>query len=245
MDFETIGLLVVISILFILSWLYVSQRLHMKKAKSQYKIQSAHTLGQTAALRDHETGAHNIRVAYIAACFGEDLDLNKATLQKLMKGAFLHDIGKIGIKDNILLKNGALDKEEFEKMQLHTIHGKKILNNMPFLKKAEDIVMYHHEKYDGTGYPEKLKGEEIPFLARVFAIIDVFDALLSTRPYKKAFLLEETLKILKDGKSTHFDPKLLDKFIENAPKYTQKISNKTEQELQLMLELKRKKIFGI
>jgi len=242
---ETTCLLLAISAVSVAAWLYYAQRLDKKKIELQYKILIAQTLGHSATLRDHETGAHNFRVTYIAACFGEDLGLDKATLQTLMKGAFLHDVGKIGIKDSILLKNGALDEQEWKEMQLHPIYGKELLVDMPWFKEAAAVVMYHHEKYDGTGYPKKLKAEEIPFVARIFAIIDVFDALLNARPYKKAYSLEETLTILQDGASTHFDPKLLKKFLLNAPKYTQDIANKTDKELQSMLEMKRKKIFGI
>ena len=245
MVFETTCILLAMSIISIFAWLFYVQRLNIKKIELQYKIRIAQTLGHAAALRDHETGAHNFRVTFISACFGEDLGLDKATLQTLMKGAFLHDIGKIGIKDSILLKNGALDEQEWKEMQLHPILGKELLVNIPWFKEAEAVVMYHHEKYDGTGYPQMLKAEKIPLVARIFAIIDVFDALLNARPYKKVFSLEETLKILEDGSSTHFDPKLLKKFLLNAPKYIQDIANKTEKELQTMLEMKRKKIFGI
>ena len=245
MVYEATCLLLVMIIISIFAWLFYVQRLNTKKSELQYRIRIAQTLGHAASLRDHETGAHNFRVTYISACFGEDLGLDKATLQTLMKGAFLHDVGKIGIKDSILLKHGALNNQEWKEMKLHPIYGKELLVNMPWFKTAIDIVMYHHEKYNGTGYPKKLKAEEIPFLARIFAIIDVFDALLNARPYKKAFSLEETLKILKDGASTHFDPELLNKFLLNAPKYVQDIANKTDKELQSMLEMKRKKIFGI
>ena len=242
---ETTCLLLTSSIVSISAWLYYAQRLDKKKIELHYKILIAQTLGHAAALRDHETGAHNFRVTYIAACFGEDLGLDRGTLQTLMKGAFLHDIGKIGIKDSILLKNGALDEKEYKEMQLHPILGKELLENMSWFEGAEAVVMHHHERYDGTGYPGKLKADEIPLVARIFTIIDVFDALLNVRPYKQALSLEETLQILKDGASTHFDPKLLKIFLLNAPKYTQDISNKTEKELQSMLEMKRKKIFGI
>lgn len=245
MIFETTSLLLVISGAAIPAWLYHAERLDKKKMELQYKILIAQTLGHAATLRDHETGEHNLRVTYIAGCFGEDLGLDIATLRTLMKGAFLHDVGKIGIKDSILLENDVLDEQQRKEMQLHPISGKDLLINMPWFEEAAAVVMYHHEKYDGTGYPDKLKGKEIPFVARIFAIIDVFDALLSERPYKKALSLEETLKILHDGSSSHFDPEILERFLVNAPKYTQDVANKTEKELQSMLEIKRKKIFGI
>jgi len=241
MIFETISL----SLAFVFMYLYYTQRLDNKKTKLHYRVLIAQTLGHAATLRDHETGAHNFRVAYIASCFGEDLGLNKATLQNLMKGAFLHDIGKIGIKDSILLKNGPLDKQQRKEMEFHTILGEELLVDMPWFKEAVAVVLYYHERYDGTGYPKKLKGKNIPYIARIFAIIDVFDALMNVRPYKKAFSLEETLKILQEGLGTHFDPQLLEKFLLNVAKYTQDITNKTDKELKTMLEMKRKKIFGI
>jgi len=245
MVFDTSCLLLVIGMASISIFLYYVQRLDKKKIELQYKVRIAQTLGQAATLRDHETGKHNFRVAYIAGCFGETLGLDRTTLQTLMKGAFLHDVGKIGIKDSILLKNGPLNEQEWKEIQLHTIYGKELLSDVPWFKDAIDVVLYHHERYDGTGYPAKLKGEEIPLVARIFAIIDVFDALLNDRSYKKAFSKEETFKILQSHSSSHFDPKLLEKFLQNAPKYIQDVSNKTEEELKLMLEMKRKKVFGI
>jgi len=246
MVFETTSLvLTTISAASIPTWLYYTERLDKKKIELQYRIRIAQTLGHAAAIRDHKTGEHNLRVTYIAACFGEDLGLDKTMLRTLMKGAFLHDIGKIGIKDSILLKDCALSEEERKEMQNHPILGKNLLTNIPWFKEAEEVIMYHHEKYDGTGYPHKLKAKEIPLVARIFSIIDVFDALLNDRPYKKAFSLEKTLSILEGSSSTHFDPELLEKFLLNAPKYSQDIANKTEKELQSMLEMKRKKIFGI
>jgi len=246
MVFETTSLLLLgLAGASIPAWLYHTERLDKKRLELQYKIHIAQTLGKAATLRDHETGEHNFRVTYISYCFGKDLGLDIKTLRTLMKGAFLHDIGKIGIKDSILLKNAPLDEQQRQEMELHTILGEELLVDMPWFKEAVAVVMYHHERYDGTGYPKKLKGEDIPLVARIFAIVDVFDALMNARPYKKAFSLEETLKILKNGSSTHFDPKLLEKFLLNAPKYAQDVTNKTEKELQAMLEMKRKKIFGI
>jgi len=245
MILEIAGTLLTIGAVAVPSWLYHNERINKNKIELQYRIHIAQVLGHAATLRDYETGEHNFRVTYIASCFGEDLGLDNITLQHLMKGAFLHDVGKIGIKDSILLKNGPLDAQEREEMQFHPILGEELLVNMPWFKNAVEVVKYHHEKYDGSGFPEKLKGKDIPYLARIFAIIDVFDALMHARPYKKAFSLEETLKILKDGSSTHFDPELLETFLLNVQKYHKDIANKTEKELQAMLETKRKKVFGI
>ena len=117
----------------------------------------------------------------------------------LIKGAFLHDVGKIGIRDNILLKPGRLDEEEFEEMKRHVNHGLDIISKSAWLNEASAVVGSHHEKYEGNGYPAGLKGEAIPVLARIFAIADVFDALTSHRPYKKPLSYEETIDILMKG----------------------------------------------
>ena len=130
---------------------------------------------------------------------------------------FLHDVGKIGVRDSILLKPGRLDKDEYEIMKTHVRHGLDIVKRSAWLKDATDVVGYHHEKFNGEGYFENLAGEKIPIAARIFAIADVFDALTSERPYKKAFSLEQAISILKEGKETHFDPQLLDVFIDIAP----------------------------
>jgi putative two-component system response regulator len=126
----------------------------------------------------------------------------------------LHDIGKLGIPDAILLKPGALTKEEWEIMKLHTIIGAQILSGskIRYLKAAEKIALYHHEKWDGTGYPEGLKGEKIPLFARITAIADVFDALTTDRPYRKALSVEDALQIIKNERGSHFDPQIVDIF---------------------------------
>ena len=208
-------------------------------------IRIAQALGHAASYRDHETGTHNIRVAYMSSIFGEALHLSQQELQALMKGAFLHDIGKITIQDKILLKNAALTDDEWTIMKTHAILGKKFIEDLPWFEDALDVIVHHHEKFDGSGYPSALKAEEIPLNARIFAIIDVFDALLSPRPYKKAFSYEKALSILEEAKGTHFDPMLLEKFIPLSAALSQTISTNTSSELKTKLEARRKKIFGI
>ena len=184
-----------------------------KQLELAYNIKIAQAMGHAASIRDHVTGEHNLRVTYMSYMMGEFFKMDKKELQSLMKGAFLHDIGKIGIPDKILLKNGKLSDEEFEIMKKHTVFGKELLEDMEWFQDAIDVVLYHHERWDGTGYPYGLKGLNIPLNARIFAIIDVFDALMNNRPYKKALSYDETLKIIKSGKEKHFDPNILEIFL--------------------------------
>lgn len=140
---------------------------------------------------------------------------------ELLRSAPLHDIGKIGITDDVLRKNSSLDPEEFEYMKSHSLIGGQTFDKImeeagstSFLETARSMAMYHHEKWDGTGYPEQLKGEEIPLAARMLAIVDVYDALTSRRSYKEAFSHEKAMQIITDGRGTAFDPELIDMFVE-------------------------------
>lgn len=136
----------------------------------------------------------------------------------------LHDVGKIGIPDRILLKPGKLDETEFNIMKMHTTIGGKILSDAeryPVIEAGRIIAMQHHEKWDGGGYPTRIKGEEIHVFARIVSIVDVFDALSSERPYKKAFPLEKTISIMEDGQGVFFDPALLDLFLVNIKNFVE------------------------
>lgn len=174
-------------------------------------------LGRAIAKRDSDTGAHNYRVAWISAMMGEALGLQGATMQSLIAGSFLHDAGKIGIPDAILLKPGRLDDAEMAIMRTHVEQGEQIVSGAGWLDGARDVVACHHEKWDGSGYPEGLRAEEIPLAARIFAVADVFDALSSRRPYKDPFPPEEVMRILQEGSGRHFDPQVLDVFTRMAP----------------------------
>lgn len=175
------------------------------------------TLGGAIAKRDSDTDAHNYRVTLYAVRLAQAVGLDETAMQGLIKGAFLHDVGKIGTEDRILLKPGRLNDQEFSVMRQHVGHGIDIVGGAAWLGDAIPIVSCHHEKFDGTGYPKSLQGEKIPPEARIFAIADVFDALTSARPYKQAMPLAEALEILQEGRGRHFDPELLDRFIELAP----------------------------
>ncbi len=187
-------------------------------------INTIKSLGNAIAKRDSDTHAHNYRVTVYSVRLAEQAGLKKEHIKSLIKGAFLHDVGKIGISDNILLKPGKLTKEEFEIMKKHVVLGKEIIKDNKWLNDATDVVLYHHEKFDGSGYPHGLQGQEIPITARIFAIIDVFDALTADRPYKKAFSLEKSLEILKKGKGSHFDPEFMTIFEQMAVKLHREVS---------------------
>jgi HD-GYP domain-containing protein (c-di-GMP phosphodiesterase class II) len=175
-------------------------------------LETLETLGSAIAQRDSDTNAHNYRVSIYAARIGEEIDLPTQTMRTLIKGSFLHDVGKIGIPDKILLKPGKLNGEEFEVMKTHVNHGREIVQRSTWLHDALEVVFSHHEKIEGKGYPQGLASEEIPITARIFAIADVFDALTSKRPYKDPLSYEQTIEIMEEGKGTHFDSNLLDVF---------------------------------
>lgn len=172
-------------------------------------LETLQGFGSAIAKRDSDTDAHNFRVTIYAVKLAEAVGLEANTIRTLIKGAFLHDVGKIGIRDHILLKPGRLDADEFEIMKSHVRHGLDIVSNCQWLKDASEVVGNHHEKFDGSGYYQGLKGDEIPITARIFAIVDVFDALTSERPYKSPLSLEEAMQILQSGEGKHFDPALL------------------------------------
>ncbi len=163
--------------------------------------------------REHDTQLHSLRVRAYAMRIGRELDLDKYQLHVLGQASLLHDVGKIGTPDCILLKPGPLDDEEWGIMQQHPRIGRQLLMSVPFLKGAAEIVYCHHERYDGSGYPSGLLGDRIPLLARIFAVIDVFDALTSDRPYRKKLTYEDASQIVRSQSGKHFDPKIADAFL--------------------------------
>jgi HD-GYP domain-containing protein (c-di-GMP phosphodiesterase class II) len=175
-------------------------------------LETMQILGSAIAKRDSDTDAHNFRVSVYSVALAEKIGMTGPQIQSLIKGALLHDVGKLGIRDNVLLKPGKLDTAEFEVMKTHVEHGLDITSRAKWLDDARDVVGGHHEKFDGAGYPRGLAGQDIPINARIFAIVDVFDALTSKRPYKDPFSFDETMAILENGRGTHFDPDLLDAF---------------------------------
>jgi HD-GYP domain-containing protein (c-di-GMP phosphodiesterase class II) len=179
-------------------------------------LETLEVLGSAIAKRDSDTDAHNYRVTLYSLRLAEAAGLDDDRVRGLIKGAFLHDVGKIGIRDHILHKPARLDAEEFRVMQAHVDHGLDIVHRSRWLADAVDVVAGHHEKFDGSGYPKQIAGEAIPIVSRIFAIADVFDALTSRRPYKEPLSFDETMQILDSGRGQHFDPALLDRFGEIA-----------------------------
>lgn len=177
-------------------------------------IDSMLNMAKAEKFRDNDTGMHIERCGEYAVRLAKDIGIKEKDHENLRVSMMMHDIGKVAIPDSILLKPGKLDDHEFEIMKTHTTKGAAILGQAPILKLAVDIAGYHHEKWNGNGYPHQLKGEEIPLPARLLAIIDVFDALSAKRPYKEPFPPEKVLAILKEGRGTHFDPHLLDLFLD-------------------------------
>ena len=170
------------------------------------------SLGNAIAKRDSDTDAHNYRVTFYAVALAEAMGLPKQDISDLVAGAFLHDIGKIGIPDRILLKPGKLTDDEFEIMKTHAFLGIEIVADNPWLKGAALTIRHHHERFDGTGYPDRLRGKAIPRIARIFAVVDVFDALTSERPYKKPMTLADALTIIVEDSERHFDPEVVAAF---------------------------------
>jgi len=187
------------------------------EATSEIRMRERETLlrlARAGEYRDEETGNHIIRMAKYSRIIAEELGLSREDAEVIEMAAPMHDIGKIGIRDEILLKPGKLTPEEFEIMKTHTIIGHDILKDSPskFLQMGGIIALGHHEKFDGSGYPYGKKGEEIPIEARIVAVADVFDALISERPYKNAWSTHAALEYMESHRGRHFDPDALDAF---------------------------------
>lgn len=183
------------------------------------RLQIIQCLGRAAEYRDNETGLHVIRMSHYTRILALAAGYSTAFADELFHAAPMHDIGKIGTPDAVLLKPGKLDASEWQIMQRHAIMGSEILgeHDSSLLVKARTIALCHHEKFDGTGYPHGLAGEDIPIEARMVAIADVFDALTSVRPYKKAWPVEDAVALLQREKGRHFDPELVDCFVAQMP----------------------------
>lgn len=167
-------------------------------------------------LRDKETEGHSQRVAQLTLAVAQALNIPPEEQINMWRGAMLHDIGKIGVPDSILHKPGPLTEEEWEIMRCHTTYAYELLSPIAYLRSAIDIPYCHHEKWDGTGYPRGLRGEQIPLAARIFALVDVWDALTNDRPYRKAWSREQAYQYICEQKGKHFDPNLVDLFLSIA-----------------------------
>lgn len=172
-------------------------------------------VGWAAALdlRDHETAGHAQRVTELTVALGRRLGVDEAGLISLRWGALLHDIGKIGVPDKVLNKPGPLDDAEWDVMRAHPGIARELLAPIAFLGDAIDVPTHHHERWDGGGYPDGLAGEEIPLAARIFAVVDVWDALCSDRPYRRAWTVEAVTRHLREQAGRHFDPHVVTAFL--------------------------------
>lgn len=192
----------------------------VKKATAEIQSREHETLmvlGRTAEYKDAETANHTVRVAHYSKLLAEKYGLDETRQETIFYASPFHDIGKVGIPDFILLKEGRLTVEEFSIMKKHVHIGSEILKNTKsaYLIEGEVIALNHHEKFDGSGYPEGKIAEEIPISARIVSIADVFDALTSVRPYKKSWTIQDAVLLLMNEKGKHFDPDLIDIFIEH------------------------------
>jgi response regulator RpfG family c-di-GMP phosphodiesterase len=169
--------------------------------------------GEALELRDIHTAGHTRRVTDCSLKLAIAMGLHHSNFTDLHRGALLHDVGKMGIPDMVLLKQDVLSKEEFEIMKMHPVYAKRMLKGIPFLQNAIEIPYAHHERWDGSGYPEGLKGKEIPLLARMFAIVDVYDALTSDRPYRTSWEKSRVIAYLLDERGHLFDPEIIDVFV--------------------------------
>jgi PAS domain S-box-containing protein/putative nucleotidyltransferase with HDIG domain len=169
-------------------------------------------------LRDKETEGHSQRVTEMSLRMAKAMGMNELKLVQVRRGALLHDIGKMGVPDQILLKPGPLTDEEWKIMRMHPVYAYEMLSPIEFLRPAIDIPYCHHEKWDGSGYPRKLKGVQIPISARIFAVVDVWDALRSDRPYRQRWSVDKVVNHVKSLSGSHFDPQVLDAFINELRK---------------------------
>ena len=181
-----------------------------------FRQESIKALLRTLSARDSYTGYHSIRVTNLVLNFAQSLGLSSQELQTLSNAGYLHDIGKIGISDTILLKAGPLTQSERAIIETHPLIGEKIVEPLGLTSQEKDLVVLHHERWDGQGYPRGLQGSNIPFLCRLLSLADVFDALTSNRPYRQAFTVPEALAEIETQAGQQFDPDLAHKFINLA-----------------------------
>jgi HD-GYP domain-containing protein (c-di-GMP phosphodiesterase class II) len=205
--------------------LYAQERIQRRAAQEALDLLegsyllTVRALASALELRDDQTGGHAQRVTRVGLSLAEAVAPELARDPQLQYGFLLHDIGKIGIPDAILLKPGPLTDAEMRKMCEHPELGARLLEQIPYLNEtARDIVLHHHERWSGAGYPEGLRGERIPFGARIFALADAWDAMTSDRPYRRALSLEAALDEIDSGAGAQFDPELARAFLDLAPK---------------------------
>jgi putative two-component system response regulator len=201
------------------------------------RLEVIRSLGRVAEFRDNETGMHIIRMSKYSKLIALEAGLGDQISDLILNASPMHDIGKVGIPDEILLKPGKLSPMEWSIMKTHTIIGGRVLSaksECELIQMAKSIALNHHEKWDGSGYPNGLKEEEIPFEARIVAVADVFDALLSKRPYKEPWSKESALDELRKGKGLHFEPLLVDLFCDVQPQVDEIIEEYSDENIKAL-----------
>jgi CHASE2 domain-containing sensor protein len=204
-----------------------AERNAFSRRLQESQLELIQRLAQAVDSRDRETGEHVHRIGLLCRRLAVHIGWSPADAETLMHASVAHDIGKIAIPDTILLKEGPLDAGEWQTMKTHTTIGGRLLagSNNPLVQMAQTIALSHHERWDGTGYPAGLSGEDIPLVGRICAVVDVYDALLSKRPYKEAWLVQDALAEIQRNRGTHFDPRLVDAFLEFAPSLDEELQS--------------------
>ncbi len=196
-------------LLFFLPLLLARRSFELYTKMRKVYLDTIRALAAAIDAKDPYTKGHSERVAEISVALAQELNLSDRDIESIEYTALLHDIGKIGIADNILGKNSSLTNKEFDKIKEHTVMGAKIIEPVDFLKNSYKAIYHHHEKYNGKGYPDGIKSENIPILARIIAVADAYDAMGSDRPYRKKFNKDKILKELKDQSGKQFDPEVI------------------------------------
>lgn len=217
-SYLTVMFLIVISGVVIWITVDTMERNFLKIIDSENEIRKSYDLlingwGNALELFDRETEGHSLRVSELALELGRKAGLSEDDLEHIRRGALLHDIGKMGVAEDLLSKPESLTREERLEVEKHPLNAHKLLKDIPYLDKAREIPVYHHERWDGSGYPFRLRGEEIPISARIFALVDNWDALRSDRPYRKAWPKDKVIDYLRNQSGAKFDPALVEPFI--------------------------------
>src|SRR6185369_3318204 len=201
----------------------LQSKTHEVAALSELHLATAEALATAIDAKDQTTHCHVRRVQIYAAGMGEVFGLSADDIAALKAGALLHDIGKLAVPPHILNKPGPLTPAEFEKMKIHTVVGAQILGRVDFPYPVIPIIRHHHEQWDGRGYPDQLKGEEIPLTARILAVVDCFDSIREDRPFRRGMTSEEATALLQRGAGNHFDPEVVESFLNNLPRFEAEI----------------------
>ena len=200
-------------ITFLVIWVvHSSWETHLLRLRESYDL-TLQGWARALEYRDGETAGHTRRVTELSVALAQSLGLSAEEIRNLQRGAYLHDIGKMAIPDNILLKPGPLTEEEWKFMRQHPVRAREFISEIPYLQPAIQVAYSHHERWDGNGYPQGLRGEQIPLPARVFTVIDNWDALNSDRPYRKAWPREKVIAYIKENAGSIFDPEVVEAFL--------------------------------